>query len=246
MRCSTPGHPHWAACTPRQIAELPLNGRSFLQLATLQPGVIMSRGTAPRIHGRLWQHTALDCRRRPEHTGYLLDGTNIADISDKAPSSLAGVILGVDTDSASSASRRTATAPNSDAPPAGSSAPSQSPGPTSSTGRSSGSIATARSTPAISSIRGPPPRSCANQFGGTLGGPLRPESGVLFRGLRRAARPPGGDANRQAARTRSHTRACCRTRAAGCRSVRFTRCASRIWICSSRFLRGDFGDGTAE
>ena len=34
---------------------------------------------------------------RPEQTGYLLDGTNIADISDKAPSSLAGALLGVDT-----------------------------------------------------------------------------------------------------------------------------------------------------
>src|SRR4029450_13945354 len=34
---------------------------------------------------------------RPEHTGYLMDGTNIADISDKAPASVAGVLLGVDT-----------------------------------------------------------------------------------------------------------------------------------------------------
>src|SRR5206468_2578138 len=29
-------------------------------------------------------------------TGYLLEGTNISDISDKAPSSMAGVLLGVD------------------------------------------------------------------------------------------------------------------------------------------------------
>jgi len=29
-------------------------------------------------------------------TGYLLEGTNIADVSDKAPSSMAGVLLGVD------------------------------------------------------------------------------------------------------------------------------------------------------
>src|SRR5262245_58975091 len=31
--------------TTRQIAELPLNGRSFMQLATLQPGVSVSRST---------------------------------------------------------------------------------------------------------------------------------------------------------------------------------------------------------
>jgi hypothetical protein len=83
--------------TTQQIAELPLNGRSFMQLATLQPGVIVSRATAKDFTGGFGNTQIAIGGARPEHTGYLMDGTNIADISDKAPSSLSGVLLGVDT-----------------------------------------------------------------------------------------------------------------------------------------------------
>jgi len=83
--------------TTQQIAELPLNGRSFMQLATLQPGVITSRGTAKDFTGGFGNTQLAIGGARPEQTGYLMDGTNIADISDKAPSSLSGVLLGVDT-----------------------------------------------------------------------------------------------------------------------------------------------------
>ncbi|HKB09467.1 MAG TPA: TonB-dependent receptor [Vicinamibacterales bacterium] len=79
-----------------QIAELPLNGRSFMQLATLQPGVAISRGTARDFTGGFGSTQLSIGGARPEMTGYLLEGTNIADISDKAPSSMAGVLLGVD------------------------------------------------------------------------------------------------------------------------------------------------------
>jgi hypothetical protein len=79
-----------------QIAELPLNGRSFMQLATLQPGVTVSRGTARDFTGGYGSTQLSIGGARPEMTGYLLEGTNIADISDKAPSSMAGVLLGVD------------------------------------------------------------------------------------------------------------------------------------------------------
>ena len=83
--------------TTQQIAELPLNGRSFMQLATLQPGVIISRATAKDFTGGFGSTQLAIGGARPEQTGYLMDGTNIADISDKAPSSLSGVLLGVDT-----------------------------------------------------------------------------------------------------------------------------------------------------
>ena len=83
--------------TTQQIAELPLNGRSFMQLATLQPGVIVSRATARDFTGGFGNTQLAIGGARPEQTGYLMDGTNIADISDKAPSSLSGVLLGVDT-----------------------------------------------------------------------------------------------------------------------------------------------------
>ncbi|MBA2306301.1 MAG: carboxypeptidase regulatory-like domain-containing protein, partial [Acidobacteria bacterium] len=83
--------------TTQQIAELPLNGRSFTQLATLQPGVIVSRATSRDFTGGFGSTQLAIGGARPEQTGYLMDGTNIADISDKAPSSLSGVLLGVDT-----------------------------------------------------------------------------------------------------------------------------------------------------
>ena len=83
--------------TTKQIAELPLNGRSFMQLATLQPGVSVSRTTERDFTGGFGSTQISIAGARPEQTGYLLEGTNISDIADKAPSSVAGVLLGVDT-----------------------------------------------------------------------------------------------------------------------------------------------------
>jgi len=82
--------------TRTQIEQLPLNGRSFLQLGALQPGVVVSRASGREFSGGFGTTQLSLGGGRPEQTGYLLDGTNIADISDKAPSSLAGVLLGVD------------------------------------------------------------------------------------------------------------------------------------------------------
>lgn len=82
--------------TTKQIAELPLNGRNFIQLATLQPGVAISRATGKSFHAGYGGTNISIGGARPEMTGYLIEGTNIADVADKAPSSVAGVLLGVD------------------------------------------------------------------------------------------------------------------------------------------------------
>ncbi len=79
----------------RVIRDLPLNGRSFQQLALLQPGVTLSRSSgADVIGGRMPKITVNGAR--PEMGSFLLDGTDINDVYDKTPGSTAGVLLGVE------------------------------------------------------------------------------------------------------------------------------------------------------
>jgi Carboxypeptidase regulatory-like domain/TonB dependent receptor-like, beta-barrel len=187
-----------------QIEQLPLNGRSFTQLATLQPGVVVSRATSRDFTGGYGATQLSIGGARPEHTGYLLDGTNIADISDKAPSSLAGVLLGVDTVQEFSV---------------------QTHGYAAEFGRAAGGVVSAVTRSGTNQFRGSafefhrdsaldarnafdvaePPEFRRNQFGGSLGGPVL--RGRLFffssyEGLRdrqavtRYARLPNADAHR--------------------------------------------------
>ncbi|HEX8029622.1 MAG TPA: TonB-dependent receptor [Vicinamibacterales bacterium] len=158
--------------TTKQISELPLNGRSFMQLATLQPGVNVSRTTERDFTGGFGGTQISIAGARPEQTGYLLEGTNISDISDKAPSSVAGVLLGVDTVQEFSV---------------------QTHGYSSEFGRAAGGIISAVTKSGTNKFRGTvfeflrdsamdaknffdagddPPGFKRNQFGGTLGGPL--------------------------------------------------------------------------
>jgi hypothetical protein len=190
--------------TTRQIAELPLNGRSFMQLATLQPGVNVSRSTGSDFTGGFGGTQVTIAGARPEQTGYLMDGTNIADVSDKAPSSVAGVLLGVDTVQEFSV---------------------QTHGYSAEFGRAAGGVISAVTKSGTNNFRGTafefhrnsaldekgffdegdsPPDFKRNQFGGTLGGPILKNKLFFFgsyEGLRedlattRIARLPNANAH---------------------------------------------------
>jgi outer membrane receptor protein involved in Fe transport len=79
----------------RQMRDLPLNGRSFQQLALLQPGVnaVNTAGGDP-VGGRT-PKIAIN-GARPELSSFLLDGTDINDVYNKTPGSVGGVLLGVE------------------------------------------------------------------------------------------------------------------------------------------------------
>src|ERR1700681_2161513 len=78
------------------VRELPLNGRSWTDLAVLQPGVVSATS-----------HTAVDVNRgygaqlsisgaRPQQNNYRLDGISINDYSNGGPGSVLGQNLGVE------------------------------------------------------------------------------------------------------------------------------------------------------
>jgi hypothetical protein len=79
----------------KQMRDLPLNGRSFQQLALLQPGVnaVETAGNDP-VGGRTPKISINGMR--PEQSSFLLDGTDINDVYNKTPGSVGGVLLGVE------------------------------------------------------------------------------------------------------------------------------------------------------
>src|SRR5215831_67943 len=81
--------------TKQEIRDLPLNGRSFQQLALLQTGVTpaLAAGNDP-VGGRTPKISINGAR--PEQNNFLLDGTDINNVYNKTPGSVAGVLLGVD------------------------------------------------------------------------------------------------------------------------------------------------------
>ena len=82
----------------RTMRELPLNGRDYTQLATLQPGVVRSTRVAQSFSAISGGGTVITVNgARPEMNAFLLDGTNINDAYNKTPGSAAGVVMGVET-----------------------------------------------------------------------------------------------------------------------------------------------------
>src|ERR1700730_15026862 len=84
----------------RTVQELPLNGRSWTDLAVLQPCTYQSQDQPPINAGdRVKRGLGLELTisgARPQQNNYLLDGVNINDYANAGPGSVLGGNLGTD------------------------------------------------------------------------------------------------------------------------------------------------------
>lgn len=81
------------------IRELPLNGRDWTSLATLQPGVVLVRSQPSLNSGRGQRGFGAQLSisgTRPQQNSYRLNGININDYANGAPGSALGAAFGVD------------------------------------------------------------------------------------------------------------------------------------------------------
>jgi len=90
-----------ATVEQKTVVDLPLNGRDWTQLATLQPGVISVRAQASNAStanrgNRGFGNQLADSGHRPNENTYRIDGININDYSNGSPGSVLGASLGVD------------------------------------------------------------------------------------------------------------------------------------------------------
>lgn len=79
----------------RQVLELPLNGRSYSQLVTLQPGAFAFQYGSKDLSIGAGQRLVIS-GSRPDQNNFLLDGTDIRDQSKKTPGSASGLNLGAE------------------------------------------------------------------------------------------------------------------------------------------------------
>jgi hypothetical protein len=88
--------------TSDTVVELPLNGRDWTLLASLQPGVnivptqaILSGSNGARVSRGVGTQMAIS-GTRPQLNNYRLDGLSVVDFSGGGPGSVLGITLGVD------------------------------------------------------------------------------------------------------------------------------------------------------
>ena len=166
------------------IRALPLNGRSWDQLALIQPGVILTSpgptGGAPYAFGTGKRFTVGG--QRSISNSFLLDGTDVNDQSNGTPGGAAGTNLGVDTIQEFKIFTNSFKAEF---------------------GHSSGSVTTAVTRSGTNDFHGTafeyirnsvldarnyfdpssgPPAFRRNQFGGVLGGPIKKDKTFFFGG----------------------------------------------------------------
>ncbi len=183
----------------KRIVDLPLNGRDWTQLATLQPGVNFVRSQPPTgsagasNRGSRGYGTQLTVNgHSPYENSYRLDGVNENDYSNGAPGSPLGVNLGVDAIQEFSVITSAYTAEY---------------------GRTSGGIVNAITRSGTNKVHGsayifdrdsifdarnyfdpsPTPTLHREQFGGSLGGPIRKNKTFAFanyEGIRQSAGLP--------------------------------------------------------
>src|ERR1700681_4581066 len=86
--------------TNTAVLELPLNARSWTDLATLMPGVVSIKSlpsvTSPDRLGRGLGNQLTISGARPQQNNYLINGISMNDYTNGAPGSLQGGNLGVD------------------------------------------------------------------------------------------------------------------------------------------------------
>jgi hypothetical protein len=184
-----------AVVAERTIVELPLNGRDWTSLATLQPGISSIRtqyasgGTASRGNRGYGDELTIT-GHRPQENNYRIDGVSINDYTNGAPGSAGGVNLGADAVKEFSVLASNYTAEY---------------------GRTSGGVINAITRSGSNSIHGsayeffrndaldarnffdgaekPPLRR--NQFGGSLGGPIIKNKTFFFADYERIRRLQG-------------------------------------------------------
>jgi hypothetical protein len=79
----------------RTIEELPLNGRDFIQLATLQAGAPAHRAQARSVNTGFGIQISIS-GSRPTQNNFQLDGVSMVSYNGSTPGSINGVNLGVD------------------------------------------------------------------------------------------------------------------------------------------------------